>query len=171
MAGKEVVLGLGSNMGDRLATLQSAVTELSDFIQIEKISSVYETPPFDMQAEINFYNLCLLGRTDLTPEQILSKCHDIEAEHGRERNPNADSYESRPLDIDIIYFNNLIIDRPELQIPHPELHKRRFVLEPLSEIAPNYFDPLRELKISELVTKLEDTSTIHKIVQRIEVNK
>lgn len=171
MAKKSVVLGLGSNLGDRLGHLQKAIDELSEFIQIQKISSVYETPPFDMEADTNFYNLCLLGATHLNVFDLLSNCQDIEKEHGRKAKVNPDRYESRPLDIDILYFNDEIIDTDDLKIPHPELHKRRFVLVPLNEILPEHFDPLRKRTVRELVTKSEDNSTIHQIVKQIRINK
>lgn len=166
-----IILGLGSNLGDRLEHLQFAVNEISNFTDIDKISSVYETPPFEMEAEFNFLNICISGVTELSPEDLLAKCQLLERERGRIKTAGATVYESRPLDIDILYYDDRIISSKELQVPHPELHKRRFVLEPLSEILSEHFDPLRKLKISELVTKLEDNSTIHKIVQRIEVNK
>lgn len=171
MAEKRIILGLGSNMGDRFDHLQTAVNAISEFISILKISSIYETPPFDMEADINFYNLCLEGNTELSASDILSRCKELEKNAGRIEKRDPNTFESRPLDIDILYFNGEIINDQNLKIPHPEIHKRKFVLEPLNEISPEHFDPLRKFKIRELVTNLKDESIIHQIVQRIELNK
>lgn len=171
MAEKQIILGLGSNMGDRIRHLQSAVNKISEFISIEKISSIYETPPFEMEADINFYNLCLEGKTELSADDVLTKCLQLEKKAGRTVKRDSNTFESRPLDIDILYFNGEIINDENLKIPHPEIHKRKFVLEPLNEISPEHFDPLRKFKIRELVTNLKDESIIHQIVQRIELNK
>lgn len=166
-----VILALGSNQGDRFQHLQSAIRSLDAFIDIHDVSSVYETPPFEMEAEQDFLNLCLLGRTELKPHLLLEKCKKIESDNGRSKDPEKSGYQSRPIDIDILFYGDLIITTDELVIPHPELTKRNFVLNPLNEIAPDYIHPLLKKPASVLLTELADESEIERLAQQIHRNK
>lgn len=166
-----VILALGSNQGDRLQYLQSAINSLDAFIDIHAVSSVYETPPFEMEAEQYFLNLCLLGKSELGPQSLLEECKKIESDNGRYKDPNKSGYQSRPIDIDILFYADQVITTDELVIPHPELTKRNFVLHPLNEIAPDYIHPLLKKSTSLLLTELADESTIERIAQQIIRNK
>lgn len=171
MACQLVILSLGTNMGDRFGHLQSAINEISEFVDITDVSSVYETPPFEMEANQDFYNLCLIGKTVLEPEVLLKKLNEIEKNHGRVRIQGALGYSSRPLDIDIIFYGDQLFSSEILTIPHPQFHKRNFVLLPLNEIVPDFIDPKSNLSISELAAESEDESAIKRIDKRITLNK
>lgn len=166
-----VILALGSNLGDRFQHLQLAIESLDTFIDIHDVSSVYETPPFEMEAGQDFLNLCLIGSTDLDPLEILEKCQKIETENGRNKNPEKSGYQSRPIDIDILFFGEQILSSEVLVIPHPEIAKRNFVLNPLSEIAADYMHPTLQKSISALLTELADESKIQRLAQQISRNK
>lgn len=134
-----VALALGSNLGDRLAHLQSAVTGLAEGgVEVEAVSSVYESPPAGYEDQPHFLNAALVGRTRLPPSDLLELARRLEAEAGRERSfPNA----PRPLDVDIVFYGDHVIRRPGLRIPHERWSTRAFVLAPLREIAPDLRDP------------------------------
>ena len=166
-----VILALGSNQGDRFQYLQSAIRSLDAFIDIHDVSSVYETPPFEMEAEQYFLNLCLLGTTELKPYSLLEECKKIETDNGRYKDPNKSGYQSRPIDIDILFYGNQIIVKSDLVIPHPEMTKRNFVLQPLNEIAPDYIHPLLKKSTFLLLTELVDKSEMKPFIHQIRRNK
>ncbi len=171
MADSIVILALGSNMGDRFMHLQNAIRSLDSFLDISDISSIYETPPYGMKANQDFLNLCLIGTSECGPFEILEKCQKIEVENGRHKDPEKSGFQSRPVDIDILFFGDEVIHTKDLVIPHPEMVKRNFVLTPLSEIAPNFIHPLLNKSISKLLTELADNSKIEQITQQIPRNK
>ncbi|MFZ9028008.1 MAG: 2-amino-4-hydroxy-6-hydroxymethyldihydropteridine diphosphokinase [Crocinitomicaceae bacterium] len=166
-----VILALGSNLGDRFEHLQAAIRSLDEFMVIHDVSSIYETPPFEMKAEQDFLNLCLRGETELEPHYLLKECKRIEAEKGRFKDPSKRGYQSRPIDIDIVFYGDLIITTDDLIIPHPELIKRNFVLTPLNEIAPDYIHPMLKKPTSALLTELADESKIERFAKQIHRNK
>lgn len=171
-----VALLLGGNQGDRRALLRQATVLIRDRIgTVVSFSSVYETEPwgeFEMEhgerITQNFLNQALLVETDLPAHKVLEEALVIEAVLGRLRpvTPQAAIhgiaelpqriYHSRPIDIDIIFFNNEIIDTPDLVVPHPRMHLRRFVLEPLAEIMPNYRHPVLGETVKELLARLTE---------------
>jgi 2-amino-4-hydroxy-6-hydroxymethyldihydropteridine diphosphokinase len=149
MAEKIVYLSLGSNMGDREESLRTAVGRLEahDF-HIRKVSSVYETAPMYVKNQSDFLNLVLEASTTLFPKRLLLRISSIERELGRRRvAPNG----PRTIDIDIVLFGRFVVDTPELQIPHPRFTERRFVLEPLIEIAPDLRHPVTKQPLRELL--------------------
>ena len=107
-----------------------------------------------------FLNLCLGGITFLTKEELLSSCQLIEEQEGRKTKAKGEGYSSRPLDIDIIYFDDLISRTKELQIPHPRMYERNFVLQPLYDIAQDFIDPVKNKSIERLLHECEDKSSI-----------
>ncbi len=128
-----VYLGLGSNQGDRDALLRSALAALSEHVRIQRVSSVYDTAPLLVTDQPRFHNIACSGRTTLDPHGLLRFVKSIETRLGRVPGPR---YGPRPIDIDILVYDQLEMRAPELTIPHPGIAERAFVLAPLAEIAP-----------------------------------
>jgi len=157
----KVFLLLGGNIGDRLAYLQTAVDQLAQKVgKLIQKSSIYETQAWGKTTEPDYLNQVLLLETNLAPQDILNEILKIELELGRKRE---EKWGSRTMDIDILFFDNEIINEAALIIPHPELHKRRFTLEPLSEIAPELVHPLLNKSILQLKNNLEDCLVVKKL--------
>lgn len=137
---KTAFLSLGSNLGDRQALLVEALNRLeSAGVYVVRRSSIHETEPQDFRDQPWFLNMAVEVETGLTPQELLAAIHKIETEMGRQRSiPKG----PRTIDIDILFYANEIIATPDLEIPHPRLTKRRFVLGPLSEIAPELRHPV-----------------------------
>jgi len=134
-----VAIALGSNVGDRAANLDFAVARLSRILSSIKTSRWYETEPVGVGPQPQFLNGALVGDTALTARELLDQLLSIERERGRERPfPGA----PRTLDLDLILYGNQVVDEPGLIVPHPRFRERRFVLEPLAEVAPELVDPL-----------------------------
>jgi 2-amino-4-hydroxy-6-hydroxymethyldihydropteridine diphosphokinase len=155
-------IALGSNLGNRRSTLQSGIHQLASHpqIQIIQLSSVYETPPLDLDEEaqpaLPFLNMVIEIDTTLSPEQLLEQCLAIEKQHGRIRElPQKSKTLSRTLDLDILFFDELIFRHPFLTLPHPKLHQRAFVLLPLCEIAPALWHPLQNSTVSDCLANLQ----------------
>ncbi|MDR2026074.1 MAG: 2-amino-4-hydroxy-6-hydroxymethyldihydropteridine diphosphokinase [Prevotellaceae bacterium] len=154
-----VYLLTGSNLGDRKPYLDNAKHSLCRFAgELLKESSVYESEPWGFVSENAFLNQVLLYETVLKPHEILHIIKVIEAENGRIHTKNG--YSSRSLDIDILFYDSLILNSADLTIPHPMLHKRRFTLLPLAEIAPDFKHPVFKLNIRDLLEKCEDTGKV-----------
>jgi 2-amino-4-hydroxy-6-hydroxymethyldihydropteridine diphosphokinase len=131
----DAALSLGSNLGDKRANLGRAIERLSDHgVQILARSADYRTPPWGPVAQDWFVNACLLVRTGRSPQALLDLCLEVEGELGRVRDRR---YGPRVIDIDILTYDDLVLDTPDLTIPHPRLRERAFVLVPLAEIAPD----------------------------------
>lgn len=149
----KVYLGLGSNLGDRQNNLIQALQQLKSKVTVEKVSSFYETEPVGYLDQPLFLNAVALVSTDLTPEEVFSLAKTVERRMGRQPTfRNA----PRPIDIDILFYDDLILENPELQIPHPRLHERAFVLVPLAEIAPELIHPIFKQTVSEMLQKVGD---------------
>lgn len=147
-----IFLSLGSNLGNRENSLKKAIEKLKDNnIKVIKKSSVIETEPYGFKDQGKFLNLVLEAETDYNPEELLELILRIEEGLGRKRE---EKWGPRVIDIDIIFYNSLIIDEPNLKIPHSDMHNRFFVLKPLSEIAPDYIHPILKKTIKELLKEL-----------------
>ena len=137
----EAYLGIGSNVGDRVEFCRSAVELLrgSEGIQVTATSSLYETSPIGGPPQRSFVNLVVLVRTELAPRELLLVCKDIEARLGREQSDIR--WGPRVVDLDVLTYGEEKVNEPELEIPHPRMTQRRFVLVPLLEVDPDAADP------------------------------
>lgn len=128
-------LSLGSNLGDRHATMQSAILLLeSQAGSVDRVSSAIETEPWGFKSANKFLNMCVRITTTLSPEQLLATTKDIELQLGRTTKSVNGQYHDRPIDIDILTYDDLHINTPSLTLPHPHMHERDFVMIPLREI-------------------------------------
>ena len=158
---QKVYLSLGSNMGNRLATLQKAVFRIQKRVgTVLDISSVYENPAVGFEGD-PFLNICISLLTELNPSALLHTLLEIEQEFGRVRS-ESEGYTSRTLDIDIIYYGNEVINNEELVVPHPQMHNRNFVLRPLSDIAPQFYHPVFQKDTRNLLQECKDRSKLTK---------
>ncbi len=147
-------IGLGSNLGDRVANLRAAINAIQQLGDSIGMSAVYETEPFGVDEEQPKYlNMVVAIRTNLIPTVLLFKFLDIERTRGRTRNRQN---ESRTLDIDILMVGSQVLETPELVLPHPRMHERAFVMLPLSEISPQAVHPTLKLTVSEIAARLSD---------------
>ena len=160
------ILSLGSNIGDRKVLLQKAIYLLENELgPIDQISSIYETPAWGFNGE-NFYNCCVSLHTSNDPMAIMDSIVSIEQKLGRIRYED-NNYHSRTIDIDLLYLEDLILNTSRLILPHPHLHKRRFVLEPLEEIAPKFIHPLLKKDTKSLMEICSDDAQLTKINQKL----
>jgi len=156
-----VYLALGSNIGDREQYIRSAIQGLSARgVATLRCASIYLTEPRELPNQPWFLNTVLEASTSLDPEQLLHVCFEVEADHFRTRDV---SKGPRTLDIDIIFFGREIVRSPELEIPHPRFSKRRFVLEPLAEIAPEFVDPLSGKTVFQLLKEVSDPAQVQRL--------
>lgn len=158
----EVYLGLGSNLGDRQKNIEKAVSLLQDHsIGIEKLSPVYLTGPWGFKSDNNFLNRVIRVNTAADPPGLLEIARDTEK--GMGRHISGQAYSDRIIDIDILFCGNRIISTRHLIIPHPLLHKRIFVLKPMSDIAPGFIHPVLDKSIAQLLAECTDESLIHRV--------
>jgi 2-amino-4-hydroxy-6-hydroxymethyldihydropteridine diphosphokinase len=156
---KRVFLGIGTNLGNREGNLEQAVTRIKEFIgPVLNSSAIYETEPWGFLTKNEFLNLVVKVETILTPSGLLGRIMMIESLLGRVRSET--HYTSRLIDIDILLYEDMILDEETLKIPHPLLHERKFVLVPLCEIAPEMVHPVLKKSISELLEICEDKSKV-----------
>ncbi|MDA8897873.1 2-amino-4-hydroxy-6-hydroxymethyldihydropteridine diphosphokinase [Flavobacteriaceae bacterium] len=154
-----VYIGLGSNIGNRFALLQEAVDSIDSSIgTILSVSKVYETPAWGFESEA-FLNACIKIETKYTAFEVLEALLSIENKLGRDRNPR-EGYQARPIDLDILLFKNDVISQKHLQLPHPRMELRQFVLTPLADIAASIVHPQLQKSIEELQQICEDDSVL-----------
>ena len=147
-----VYLALGSNMGNRLANLKAAISNVTPQMTVKKKSSVYETPPWGFKEQDAFLNQVIKVETYLEPESLLRHLKRLEAALGRV--PNFQNG-PRVIDIDILFFDNMIINTLPLVVPHPRLHERAFVLVPLAEIEPDFIHPILQRPINKILDDVD----------------
>lgn len=158
---KVVYLLLGNNLGDRKAILNNAIVKIEEQIGVVSArSSFYETAAWGVEDQPSFLNIALCVHTILTPVQVLNSCLSIEEELGRVRH---EKWGARLIDIDVILYEDEVIDiEGKLQLPHPQMQNRRFVLVPMAEIAPDAVHPIFKTTIFELLKGLKDDLTVSK---------
>jgi 2-amino-4-hydroxy-6-hydroxymethyldihydropteridine diphosphokinase len=157
---KVVYLSLGSNLGDRKANLTEAIRRLGTLGRVLKSSSLYETEPVDLTSQPWFLNCVVVVETAKMPRQLLKAILSLERSMGRRR---LQKKGPRNIDIDILLFGNSVVDTAELVIPHPAMHSRRFVLQPLAEIAPDLRHPILKRSVRELLDELPPSQTVRKL--------
>ncbi len=157
-----VFLGIGGNLGDRLGNLRRAVELIGERIgRIEKVSSVYLSEPWGFKHAKYFTNIVAELYTDLSADEVLTKAFEIEAELKRTRSGRG--YEGRTMDIDILFFNNEILNTERLVVPHPHICQRKFVLLPMAEIAADFVHPQNGKTMQKLAETCTDNGRIRKL--------
>jgi 2-amino-4-hydroxy-6-hydroxymethyldihydropteridine diphosphokinase len=156
-----VFIGLGSNLGNRRANHQKALEHIAALVKtrIVKRSSLYESEPIG-EAKNWYVNGVIEIETDFAPDKLLTHLQAIEKAMGRKKTPQTKKWASRKIDLDILLFDNYIVDSRNLKIPHPEIANRRFVLLPLSELAPQLTHPRLGATFSELLAALKDDKKV-----------
>jgi 2-amino-4-hydroxy-6-hydroxymethyldihydropteridine diphosphokinase len=146
-----VFLALGTNTGDTYASIKKALELLQGRIDIIKVASTYESKPWGFEKQDNFLNTALKGTTILDPEELLAFIQEVEKRIGRKKR-----FQNGPreIDIDILFFENIVMNTTHLQIPHPKLHKRDFVLLPLIDIEPSYIHPQLNTSLQALYNRI-----------------
>jgi 2-amino-4-hydroxy-6-hydroxymethyldihydropteridine diphosphokinase len=167
-----VYLGLGSNLGDRKVYLQYALENINTQIGvIDTVSPVYECEAWGYKSENDFYNLVVALHTPMSPEDLISTCKAIEQAAGRKEKTLQLDYSDRPLDIDILFYDGQKINIEGLKIPHPRLAARRFVLQPMNDIASDFVDPLSGKTIQNLLADCDDRTRVEKMPFEIMFDK
>jgi len=164
---KTIYVALGSNLGQKHKNLENSITKIYEKVgDVVRVSKVYETPAKGFEGN-NFYNACIEVRTRLEAEHVLKSLLEIETEMGRSRN-QSEGYANRVIDLDILFYEDEVINSKDLTIPHPELHHRDFVLFPLCDIAPQFLHPVKNESIIDLRKHLEADNNIKRINQTLE---
>jgi 2-amino-4-hydroxy-6-hydroxymethyldihydropteridine diphosphokinase len=162
----EVYIALGSNLGDRLRFLQAALDAIFKSIgDVKSCSSLYETPAYGFEGP-SFFNACCKVETTLGAEDLLLRLQGIEKDLGR-NSSSKNGYASRVIDLDILFYDDRIIDSPQLQVPHPKLRERLFVLVPLMDLATDLRHPVLEADIETLLAACPDQSSITKVTDSL----
>ena len=162
MASESVFVLLGSNLGDREHLVNQACEMMGERCgEIVAKSRLYESEPWGFQAEHWFLNQVVEMKTSLSPDVLMRQLLAIEKELGRDRTIPHEGYVSRPMDLDILYFGDKIIDTQMVKAPHPRLHQRRFTLLPLCDIAPNFVHPTLEKTNLQLLDECQDTGKVN----------
>ena len=157
---KIVYLSIGSNQGDRAANLRTAIDRLGALGEVLAVSSFYETEPVEFTAQPWFLNCAVKLDTEKMPKQLLGGILELEQTMGRRRGPNKGP---RTIDVDILLFGSSIVDTKMLTIPHPAMHQRRFVLEPLAEIASEVRHPVFKRTVREMRDALPPGQAIKRV--------
>jgi 2-amino-4-hydroxy-6-hydroxymethyldihydropteridine diphosphokinase len=148
-----VYLSIGTNLGNKIENLKNAISRLSSIVTINSISSVYETEPLNVQKQDNFLNIAIEVQTNFSPLELIEKLKKIESEMGRVL---SESNKPRIIDIDIIFYNSIILDEVRIQVPHPRAHKRAFVIFPIMDLNPAFVHPILNKSLMEISKNLSN---------------
>lgn len=155
-------LGLGTNLGNKEEQLTRAISNIEEKIgRVISRSSFYDTAPWGFTSEHRFLNAAVKVKTALSPEELLTVTQRVEKEMGRRQKSNLKGYSDRPIDIDILFYNDEVLKTEKLEIPHPFIAQRDFVLLPLTEIAPDLQHPVTHRSMRELLQQLHPDSLSH----------
>ncbi|OHX65495.1 2-amino-4-hydroxy-6-hydroxymethyldihydropteridine diphosphokinase [Flammeovirga pacifica] len=156
-----VIILLGANLGNKLLTLNKAVELIIKYIgDIDLISDIYETAAWGKENQPSYYNQTIKVSTNISPQELILITQQIENELGRIRK---EKWGARIIDVDILFYDNDIIETENLIVPHPYIQDRRFTLEPLTEIIPKYIHPVLNLSISELLLQCKDPLSVKRL--------
>ena len=161
----KATLLLGSNRGNRMMILEQAILEIQEKAgKAYSFSSLYESEPWGFDDNIPFINQVIVIETALSPKHLLNTLLSIETALGRVREKTG-VYSPRPIDIDILFYNDLIVNEPDLQIPHPRMQNRMFTLMPLMEISPGFMHPVLKKPVSELKDQCPDLLSVARLTE------
>lgn len=152
-----IYIALGSNLGDREANLLAARRAMPPAVQLTSVSPIYETPPWGILDQPVFLNQVVAGSTDLPPAPLLAYLKGLEVQLGRTQ---TERYGPRTIDLDILFYDNLILSMTGLTIPHPRLAERAFVLVPLADLAPDLVHPVEKKTVQELLAQVDRSGII-----------
>lgn len=153
----KIYLALGSNLGDRMQNLRAALRQLAPHIALTHLSPIYQTEPWGVADQPDFFNMTVCGETALAPVELLDALQAIEKNMGRVKTVR---YGPRVIDLDILMYGDTVMQTERLEIPHPRMAERRFVLVPLNDIAPHTMHPRLKRTVRELLSALQDDSAI-----------
>ncbi|MDA3929805.1 MAG: 2-amino-4-hydroxy-6-hydroxymethyldihydropteridine diphosphokinase [Prolixibacteraceae bacterium] len=160
---KKAFLSLGTNLGDKEKNLSRAIRYINVGIgQMIDLSGLYETEPWGFESNEKFLNMVIEIVTDLTPLEMIDKCLEIENKLGRIRKVFK-GYSSRTIDIDILFYDDIVLSEANLILPHPHIQNRRFILEPLCEIAPDFIHPVLNKTLKELLIECTDICIVKQL--------
>ena len=154
-----VYIGIGSNVGDKKGNCQTAIGLLAEIGRVISVSSLYYTEPVGYREQEDFINAVAAVETSCSPSELLSRCHTIENRLGRRRTVR---WGPRIIDLDILLYGDLVLNRPDLVIPHPLMTRRKFVLAPLTEISPDVVHPILNKTAEQLLCELQNSHTVMK---------
>lgn len=153
-----VAISMGSNLGNRLSSLRKAVLLIKNEVaNIIKTSDVFETPPFGITNQPRFLNACILIETDMPPLNLLEKLKKIEEQMGRIQRFK---WGPREIDLDIVFYDEEVVNEPTLKIPHPHMHERPFVLIPLNQISPKWIHPTLKKTVEQMTSESQDSGIL-----------
>lgn len=159
----KVILSLGSNLGDRESNLLKVIKYLNNYNILNelKISNIYETPPFGVGNQPDYLNICISGYTNQSALTLISLLKNLEIEIGR---VDRGKWKEREIDIDILFYEDLVLNNDKLILPHPRLQDRRFVLMPATEIEENFIHPIFEKSLKKLLEECKDDSVLKRFI-------
>lgn len=163
----QIFLSLGSNLGNRSEMLKQAIEAIGAKCgEAIAVSNLYQTEPVGFASNLPFLNCCIEIETEYSPTELVAALLEIELQQGRTRNKEQLGYANRLIDIDIVFYNHLVLDSPNLIVPHPRMHLRRFVLLPLSELCPQFVHPVLKKTVADLLAECADVSKVELTLER-----